>query len=114
MDYISIVLKRSAVSTSKIINREKNFFLALCLSPSRSRCIIFERVYARTIENSTLNHYDKASDFLEGDGRFSMRSMDFNNGDAVRTRVLQSASPRRRLTILCVEIRDRHAHSRDC
>lgn len=41
---------------------------------------------ARTIGSRALNHYDKAGDFLEGDGRFSMRSMGLNNGDAVRTR----------------------------
>jgi len=40
----------------------------------------------RAQSDRALNHYDRAGDFLEGDGRFSMRSMGLNNGDAVRTR----------------------------
>jgi len=74
------------------------------LTIARENCFsslyYFEYLCAQS--DRTLNHYDKASDFLEGDGRFSMRSMGgFNNGDAVRTRY----NPRWRLTTLCVEIR---------
>lgn len=50
----------------------------------------FECLYAQS--DRALNRYDKASDFLKGDGRLSMHLMGSNNGDARKDAVSFTAA----------------------